>query len=68
LRTAFQASELIDLIVEQLKHGGENLDIIWWAGDNSLPMNEVIEILEVLDVNSQRIECLFDPRRIKASA
>ena len=26
-------------------------------------MNEVIEILEALDVNSRRIECRFDPRR-----
>ena len=26
-------------------------------------MNEVLEILEALDVNSRRIECRFDPKR-----
>ncbi len=30
-------------------------------------MNEVLEILEALDVNSRRIECRFDPRRLRAS-
>jgi hypothetical protein len=62
LRTAFQASPLIDPILEHFKHGGENLDIIIWALKNRLPMSEVIEILETLDVNSRRIECRFDPR------
>jgi hypothetical protein len=61
LRTAFQASPLIDPILNHLKHGGENLDIILWALKNRLPMNEVLDILEALDVNSRRIECRFDP-------
>ena len=26
-------------------------------------MNDVLEILEALDVNSRRIECRFDPTR-----
>jgi hypothetical protein len=63
LRTAFRGSPLIDPILEHFKHGRENLDIILWAIKNRLPMNEVIEILEALDVNSRRIECRFDPRR-----
>ena len=57
---------LIDPIVEHFKHGGENLDIILWALKNRLPMNDVMEILVALDVNSRRIECRFDPRRHKA--
>ena len=68
LQTAFQASPLIDPIVERLKHGCENLEIILWALKNRLPMSDVIEILEALDVNSRRIECRFDPWRHKASA
>ena len=63
LRTAFRGSPLIDPILDHFKHGRENLDIILWAIKNRLPMNEVIEILEALDVNSRRIECGFDPRR-----
>ena len=68
LRTAFRASPLIDPIVDHLKHGRENLDIILWAITNRLPMNDVLEILEILDVNSRRIECRFDPWRVRVSA
>jgi hypothetical protein len=66
LRTAFQESPLIDPILEHFKHGRENLDIIIWAREERLPMNEVLEILEALDVNSRRIECRFDPRKRRA--
>jgi hypothetical protein len=68
LRTAFKASPLIDPIVEHFKHGRENLDIILWALKNRLPMNDVLEILLALDVNSRRIECRFDPRCSRAFA
>jgi hypothetical protein len=68
LRTAFQASPLIDPIVDHLKHGRENLDIIQWALINQVPMNDVHEILLALDVNSGRIECSFENWRCKASA
>jgi hypothetical protein len=60
LRTAFQASPLIDPILEHLKHGRENLDVILWAMQHRLPMDDVIQILETLDVNSRRIECRFE--------
>jgi hypothetical protein len=68
LRTAFQASPLIDPILEQLKRGRENLDVILWALQDRLPMHEVLQILEALDVNSRRIECRFDPRCPKVLA
>jgi hypothetical protein len=68
LRTAFRASPLIDPILDHLKHGRENLDIIVWAITNRLPMSDVLEILELLDVNSRRIECRFDPWQVKVSA
>ncbi len=66
LQRAFCASRLIDPILELVKQGHENLDIILWALDRGLPMSEVREILEALDVNSRRIECRFDPRRRRA--
>ena len=61
LQRAFRDSPLIDPILDHFKHGRENLDIILWAMKLHLPMNEVLEILEALDVNSRRIECRFDP-------
>jgi hypothetical protein len=68
LRSAFKSSPLIDPILEHFKHGRENLDIILWALRNRLPMSDVLEILEALDVNSRRIECRFDPKRLRATA
>ena len=62
LQRAFQDSPLIDEILGQLKSGRENLDILNWALDHHLPMVEVLEILEALDINSRRIECLFAAR------
>jgi hypothetical protein len=46
-------------IVAMLKdrERGENLYIIGWAIDRDLPMEEVLQILEYVDVNSARIEC-----------
>jgi hypothetical protein len=63
LKTAFQASPLIDPILDHLKQGRENLDIILWAIELGVAMNEVHDILQTLDVNSRRIECSFDPWR-----
>jgi hypothetical protein len=68
LRRAFQSSSLIDPIIEHLKHGRENLDIIQWALRHHWPMGEVHEILLALDVNSGRLECGFDRWRCRASA
>jgi hypothetical protein len=61
LQRAFRASPWIDPILDHFKDGGENLGIIRYAQENDWPMNEVLEILEGLDVNSRRIECQFGP-------
>ena len=59
---SFQDSRLISEITWRLKAGHENLDIINWAIDAQEAMEEVFEILEVLDMNSRRIECLLEAR------
>ena len=53
---------MIDPILTRLKHGEENLDVLNWAINVDLPMHEVLEILEALDINSRRIECKLDCR------
>jgi len=60
LQTEFRDSQLIEEILQRLKTGQENLNILIWALHNDLPMNEVREILEALDINSRRIEYLLD--------
>lgn len=62
LQRAFQESSLIEPILERLIDGQENLDVINWAIDTDLPMAQVLDILETLDINSRRIECHLDHR------
>jgi hypothetical protein len=62
LQRRFQEqSILLDRILDRLKAGQENLDIILWALDWGLPMATVREILEALDINSRRLAHRFDP-------
>jgi hypothetical protein len=53
---------LLDRILDRLKAGQENLDIILWAQDWHLPIASVLEILEALDINSRRLAHRFDPQ------
>ena len=50
---------LLDRILDRVKSGMENLDIILWAQEWNLPMDRVIHILERLDINSRRLACRF---------
>lgn len=51
---------LLDRILDRLKEGQENLDVIRWALDWNVEMSKVIEILEALDINSRRLAHRFD--------
>ena len=66
LQHAFLESEIIGEVVDRLKQGQENLDLIFWARDEGHDPEELIQILEALDVNSRRIECLFYQRLAQA--
>src|ERR1044072_4068519 len=45
---------LLDDILDRLKSGKENLDVLDWACSCHVPLDPVIEILPALDVNSRR--------------
>jgi hypothetical protein len=51
---------LLETILDQLKRGQENLDIINWAVCNHLEVESVIDILTALDINSRRLVHKFD--------
>lgn len=51
---------LLTHIIDRLKSGQENLQIICWAHESQLPMDQVLIILEALDVNSTRLSYRFD--------
>jgi hypothetical protein len=52
---------LLDRILDRLKTGQENLDIIEWAHTWGIATDPVLEILEALDINSRRLAAKFDP-------
>lgn len=52
---------LLDRILDRLKAGQENLDIIRWSQDWGIPTDPVLQILEALDINSRRLAHCFDP-------
>jgi len=51
---------LLDRILDRLKAGQENLDIIRWALDWNISLLSVRDILEALDINSRRLAHRFD--------
>ena len=53
---------LLDRILDRLKVGQENLDIILWAQDWAMPTIAVLQILEALDINSRRLAARFAPQ------
>src|SRR5262249_25374697 len=62
LQRKFQDNTLLlDRILDRLKEGKENLDIITWAQDWGIPIEPVLEILEALDINSRRLVARFAP-------
>lgn len=50
---------LLDRILDRLKSGQENLDVILWAQDWEMPIVDVLKILEALDINSRRLNPNF---------
>ncbi len=51
---------LLDRLLDRLKAGQENLDILRWALDWGVSTRRVIFMLEVLDINSRRLANRFD--------
>jgi hypothetical protein len=63
LQREFHADALLlDRILDRLKAGQENLDIICWAHSWGIPTDPVIQILTALDINSRRLAHRFDPQ------
>lgn len=52
LRRTFRGEgNLLGRVLEQIRRGWENLDIIIWASENGLDVGEVIEVLVIADIN-----------------
>ncbi len=55
-----QDRDLLQPILDRLKSGEENLDVICWAESNHIGTEPVVRILEALDINSRRLRHRFD--------
>jgi hypothetical protein len=60
LRAFHEQRDLLEQILERLKDGQENLDVIAWACRQQKHLDAVIQILEALDINSRRLVHRFD--------
>ncbi|HEV3205223.1 MAG TPA: hypothetical protein VGY77_12600 [Gemmataceae bacterium] len=54
-------NDLLNHILDRLKKGQENLDIILWAQDSHIPFHAILVILQALDINSCRLSPQFVP-------
>jgi hypothetical protein len=48
-------TQLLEEILNQVRDGGENLDIICWIHNRHLPAAPIMEVLEAIDINRQRL-------------
>lgn len=60
-RKFIKNSLLLDRIIDRIKVGQENLEILCWAQTWGIAIDPVIQILEALDINSRRLAHRFDP-------
>lgn len=51
---------LLDCILDRMEYGLDNLEIINWALAWSMPMNRVVDLLIMIDINRARLEPLVD--------
>jgi hypothetical protein len=52
--------DLAKIIVEKIRNNGENLEVIFWAQETGQNMKDVLEILNLLDINSRRISFFIE--------
>ncbi|GAB4156482.1 MAG: hypothetical protein Tsb009_33440 [Planctomycetaceae bacterium] len=50
---------LLDRVLDRVREGFENLEMIIWAQEWGLPIQRVLEMLAVFDVNRARLEPQF---------
>lgn len=61
LKRAFPEDRiLLDRIVDRLRCGCENLEIIIWAVEWGIPLNRVRAILECININARRLAPFID--------
>jgi hypothetical protein len=54
-------TDLLNQVLDRLKRGQENLDIILWSLEKQIPFQAILVILQALDINRCRLSPQFVP-------
>jgi hypothetical protein len=46
---------LLDVVLERVQNGAENLDLIRWACQERLPLHQLLKVLIAADINGHRL-------------
>jgi hypothetical protein len=50
-----EVTELLNFVLERIKEGAENLDLLRWACQEHMPLHQLLQVLKVVDINGRRL-------------
>ena len=50
-----ELAELLNLVLEQIKEGAENLDLLRWGYEEHIPCNQLLPVLIAANINGHRL-------------
>jgi hypothetical protein len=50
-----EVAGLLNLVLERIKEGAENLDLLRWGCQEHVPYNQLLEVLIAADINGHRL-------------
>lgn len=54
--TFYETKDLLELVLERVRAGAENLDLVRWGIQERLPQDQLLQLLITLDINSHRLD------------
>ena len=49
------ATELLNFVLERIKKGAENLDLLRWGCEEHVPLHQLVKVLGAIDINGHRL-------------
>jgi len=50
-----EVAGLLNAVLERIKEGAENLDLIRWGYQEHVPVNQLLQVLKAADINGHRL-------------
>jgi hypothetical protein len=48
-------TELLNYVLERIKKGAENLDLLRWGCEEHVPLDQLVKVLKAVDINGRRL-------------